>query len=286
MKDWILTSATAIVAVAGLAGAVSAAEPYSSPPVRSSPPRAQIFPAAHAWVNSMRQDAAAPAPARPAIVGHANIGQGGNEQAIVGDHGATIAATAWNGEHQYTGYVYSPGACDHTAPCVDNLWNGYCQRPHRCHLGHHFHRGCGMAMGCSTCNSGCDTGCGCKFGGHFGGCHGLRLHGMKHFGCSSCAAPVCAPACNTCSSGCGFGHGFGHLGHKCRGWFASLCNSCDGGMSCGCADGVESYGAPAGNNPEVVPTPAADAPMAPPPADDAKSARRNTFNRYLPVSFQ
>ncbi len=282
MKDWILASATALVAVTGLAGAASAAEPYSSPPLRGSTPRAQIFPAAHAWVNSMRQETAAAAPARPAIVGHANIGQGSNEQAVAGDHSATIAATAWNGEHQYTGYVYSPGACDHTAPCVDNLWNGYCQRPHRCHLGHghHFHRCCGLATsGCSTCGGG-DTGCGCNFG-HFGGCHGCRLHGLKHFG-GGCS--TCAPGCNTCGGGCHFGH----FGHKCRGWFHSLCNACDGGMSCGCEDGVESYGAPSSNgkSPEVVPTPAADAPMAPPEADDAKSARRNAINRYLPWSIK
>jgi hypothetical protein len=43
-------------------------------------------------------------------------------------------------------------------------------------------------------------------------------------------------------------------------------------------------GAPAGNGPEVVPTPARDLP-SPPPADDAKSARK-TINRYVPWSLK
>jgi hypothetical protein len=272
MKSWICTSAAALVAVAGLAAAASAAEPRSSPPMRGSPARTPVFPTAYSWVNSMRQEAAPPAggPAlRPAIAGSNSIGQGGNERAVVGsaDYGGMIAATAWNGEHQYTGYVYSPGACDHTPPCVDHLWDGYCQRPHRCHPhGHFLHRGCGHGMGCSTCNSGCGNGC------QFGGFHGCRLHGFKHHFCgSSC----CAPACNTCSTGCG--HGCGLFSGKHRGWFASLCDSCDGGMSCGCATPV--------GNAEPIPAPAVDgAPAAPPPADEAKSARG--FKLYIPWSFK
>lgn len=252
--------------------------------MRGSPARTPVFPAAYAWANSMRQEAApAPAPAaggpalRPAIVGANTIGQGGSERGIAGssEYGGTIAATAWNGEHQYTGYVYSPGACDYTPPCVDHLWDGYCQRPHRCHPhGHFLHRGCGHNMGCSTCNSGCGSG-GC----HFGGLHGCRLHGFKHhFAGSSC----CAPVCNTCSTGCGHGLFSG----KHRGWFASLCDSCDGGMSCGCATPVGS--GPAGDAPsngEPIPTPAAeDAPATPPAADEAKSARG--FKLYIPWSIK
>lgn len=288
MKDWILPM-TALLAVASLA---DAAEPWSSPPpnsggLRESPPRAKIFPTAYGWVNSMRQEAAAPVPpplARPAVVGSANIGQASDDRG--GDHGAMIAATAWNHEHQYTGYVYSPGACDHTPPCVDHLWDGYCQRPCRCGAhGHHFHRCCGVATnGCSSCGG--NSGCGCG-GGHgmlFGGCHGCRLHGMKHFG--GCGCSTCAPACNTCGGGCGHGLGLGHFHNKCRSWFNNLCSACDGGMSCGCSDGMNGMmnGAPAGNSPEVVPTPATDLPT-PPAADDAKSARK-TFNRYVPWSLK
>jgi hypothetical protein len=280
MKTWILASATVLVAVAGLA---HGAEPWSSPPNRGSPApaRTKVFPTAHAWVNSMRQEAAAPAPAepalRPAIVGNGNIGQSGNERAVVGngfEHGAMIAATAWNGEHQYTGYVYSPGACDHTPPCVNHLWDGYCQNPCRCRPhGHHFHRGCGHHMGCSTCNSGCNM----------GGCHGCRLHGLRHFGGSSCG---CETACNTCDTGCGHRHGCGLFSGKHRGWFASLCASCDGGMSCGCAAPIGGDALP--SNAEPIPTPATDdkMPPLPPQDDDAKSARRNTINRYLPWSIK
>lgn len=278
MKTWILASATALVAVAGLA---QAAEPWSSPPGRGSPARTPVFPTAHAWVNSMRQEAAVPAPAapalRPAIVGSGNIGQSGNERPTVGnafEHGATIAATAWNGEHQYAGYVYSPGACDYTPPCVDHLWDGYCQNPCRCRTHcHHFHRGCGLNMGCSTCNTGCQSSC------SFGGCHGCRLHGLKHFGGSSCG---CQTGCNTCNTGCG--HGFGGLFAKHRGWFGNLCNACDGGMSCGCAASINGDAPP--SNAEPITNPAGDKAPVPTADDDAKSARRNTINRYLPWSMK
>jgi|GEM_PF-3433232 len=288
MKDWILATTTAFVAVAGLAGAASAAEPWSSPPpksggMRGSSPRAQVFPTAFAWANSMRQEAPLTPVPRPAVAGHAHIGQQSPDERV--DEGATIAATAWNHEHQYNGYVYSPGACDHTPPCVDHLWNGYCQRPHRCFShGHHFHRHCGMRMGgCSSCGDDGGCGCGHGHGALFGGCHGCRLHGHRH--ARSCGAP----ACNTCSSGCGHGLGLGHFGHKCRGWFNNLCNTYDGGMACGCSDGMNGgvieNGKPA-NGPELVPTPATDSDLpTPPPADDAKSARK-TFNRYTPWSLK
>lgn len=280
MKTWILASATALVAVAGLAA--NAAEPWSSPPMRGSPARPQIFPAAHAWVSNLRQETPAP---RPAVVGHANIGQGGHghEQAIVGggiEHGAVAGQSAWNHEHQHVGYVFGPGSCDYTAPCVDHLWDGYCQRPHRCRPhGHHFHRGCGgAASSCGSCNTGCNTGCGMAFGG----LHGCRLHGRRHsHGCGN----SCTATCDTCNTGCGHGLGLGHFAGKCRGWFANLCNSCDGGMSCGCAAAVDNHGGPTGHHPEVVPTPSTDEESAP-MVDDAKSARRPTINRYIPWSLK
>ncbi|WP_254507772.1 hypothetical protein [Anatilimnocola floriformis] len=288
MKDWILATTTALVAVAGLtvySPPASAVEPQ-----REAAPRTKIFPTAYAWASSMRQDAAAPAPAlRPAIAGNNSIGH------VEERGGPMIAETAWNPEHQYAGYVYSPGACDHTPPCVNHLWDGYCQRPHRCNLGHHLHRCCGVATnGCSTCGGGAaissgDSGCGCGGGVSFGGCHGCRLHGTRYFNnpigfggcssCSTCAAP--APVCSSCNTG----YGLGHFGHKCRSWFGNLCNACDGGMSCGCSDGIGGgmIDGGAGNAPEVVPTPAKDVPT--PTADDAKSARK-TINRYVPWSLK
>jgi hypothetical protein len=297
MRTWILASATAVV-LAGLAGVVNAAEPWGPSQVRSSPARTPIFPAAHAWLNSFKQEAApapaaaapAPAPAapgpalRPAITG-LNIGRGSSPATAENGYaeGATIAPTAWNHEHVYSGYIFGPGSCDHTAPCVDHLWDGYCQRPLRCGHGFHFHRhffaGCGHHGGCGTCGA-VSHDCGCHVG-LFSGCHACRLHHLKHkltsvfdVGCHSCgAAEVC---------GCGGPKLFGGL-H--RGWFAGLCNACDGGLSCSCTDSV-----PAGNipgppspEPEAVPKPALSTPPEV-PADDAKSARRTS--RFVSGSLQ
>lgn len=292
MKLWILGPVAALVTVAGLAG--QAAEPWnnqaSNQALRASATRATgartpVFPTAHAWVNSMRQETATPA-RPPAITGN-TIGMGSAAReagdAAVGN-GAVISQSAWNHEHQYTGYVYGPGSCDSTPPCVDHLWDGYCQRPHRCgghHHGRHFRGGCGFAVqGCSSCGtsadvgcaSGCDSGCGVAMK-----CHGCKLHAFKQRFASNCDS--CATSCDTC------GHGHKLFSGKHRGWFASLCDSCDGGMSCGCAASI-------GDGPkgETVPTPAIDmpgeAPAPMPTVDDAKSARRNTINRYIPWSFK
>ncbi|QDU29162.1 hypothetical protein ETAA8_42690 [Anatilimnocola aggregata] len=280
MKSWILASATALVAVAGLAG--HAAEPWSNPQVRSSAARTPVFPAAHAWVNSMRQETAAPtAPAlAPAITGHAGVGMNSPRE-VIGD-GAMISQTSWNHEHQYTGYVFGPGSCDYTPPCVDHLWNGYCQRPHRCHgHGHrhcHLRGSCGIATsGCATCDTGsaasCDSGCGVARS-----CHGCFLHSGRHRYTGLSCGNSCSSCGDACGTGCGHGHGL--FSGKHRGWFANLCNACDGDLSCGCA-------APVGDmsSPESVPTPAADDNAAP-LADDAKSARREMLNRYIPWSLK
>ena len=281
MKTWFYASVTALVAVAGLAGPVAAAEPWTSPAMRGSPARTPVFPAAHARVNSLRQEAAAPAVA-PAITGHAGVGTLSPREEV--GNGAMISQTAWNGEHQYTGYVFGPGSCDHTPPCVDHLWDGYCQRPHRCggHHHHHFRGCCGVQMGygvasggCSTCSTGADVGCatGCGFG--FAKCHGCFLHSGKHrYTGLSCG-------CNTCGDACGGKHGCGLFSGKHRGWFAGLCNACDGGdLGCGCAAPVSGAG-----NLETVPTPAADESGAP-MTDDAKSARKTMINRYIPWSLK
>lgn len=295
MKVWIWAAAT--MAVATATALAPAAEPslplfrFSQPRANDAEPTPAARPVTHlapvrsaAW----RQDkpvpppVAAPAP-MPAISAHSGIGQGG---AAVGSgivaNGAVISQTAWNNEHVYTGYVYGPGSCDYTAPCTDHLWDGYCQRPHRCG-GHgglfHHHRACGYGGGCSTCGvaSSCDVGCSSGCGRHhFGGCHGFRLHGRHcNTGCDSCSSSL--DAC-----GCGHRHFGGHrLFGKCGGWFHNLCNACDGGMSCGCA-------APIGGgslNPETVPTPSIESTPAP-MADDGKSARAPLLNRYFPWSIK
>lgn len=287
MRIWILASAASLAALAGFADAPSAAEPWGAPQ-RSSAARAPIFPAAHAWVNSLKQEVApappAPGPAlRPAIAGN-SIGQGSG--GTPGENGyaagATIAPTAWNHEHVYSGYVFGPGSCDHTPPCVNHLWDGYCQRPCRCGHGLHFQRqcfqGCGGGGGCATCGQasvGCSS---CGGGGHFG-CHACSLHQFKHrlastfdMGCNTCGnscGTTCAPAC-------GCGHKL--FGGLHRGWFGNLCSACDGGMSCGCSDGLGGSAPSALPNspaPELVPKPALNGPPEV-PADDAKSARRST----------
>lgn len=279
MKTWIFASVTALVAVAGLAGPMAAAEPWTSQT------RTPVFPAAQARLAALRQETTAPAVA-PAISGHAGVGTISPREVI--GSGAMISQTAWNGEHQYTGYVFGPGSCDHTPPCVDHLWDGYCQRPHRCgghHHHHHFRGCCGVQMsgcgfasgGCATCSSGADVGCDSGCGGCFGfaKCHGCFLHSGKHrYTGLSCGG------CNTCGDTCGK-HGCGLFSGKHRGWFAGLCNACDGGdLGCGCAAPVGDIG-----HPETVPTPAAEDGEAP-MVDDAKSARKTMLNRYIPWSLK
>jgi hypothetical protein len=289
MKIWMLAAATASVAVAGLA---QAAEPWTLPQLRGSPVNRTPEPTpARIHSTAWRQEAADPAPNRPpapmpAIAGHNGIGAGGG-QAAIGDgvpaQGAVISQTAWNNEHMYTGYVFGPGSCNYTPPCVNHLWDGYCQRPLRCGHHQHGHRlinhqgGCGYSAGCASCGTSyasCNTGCGMS-----SGCHGCRLHG-RHFGglggggsCSTCG--------DVCNGGCGHGHfGRGQLFAKCSGWFNNLCDACDGGMSCSCSTPVN------GNNGEAIPSPTPDNPMPSDMPEDGKSARRTLLNRYVPWSLK
>jgi hypothetical protein len=270
MRTWMWPALAAAVITTNLA---PAAEPWNLPQLRGSP---QGFARNAAW----RQEAATPAPARPpapmpAVTGHSGIGVGSSHSAIGSGvaSGSVISQTAWNNEHIYTGYVFGPGSCDHTPPCIDHLWDGYCQRPRRCghHHGlfHHHGGGCGQSAGCATCGDNvatCDT-----------GCHGFRLHGFRRHGCGmSCST------CDTCSDACGCGGGFGkHFRAKCSGWFNNLCNACDGGMSCGCAAPIGN-----GNGLESLPAPEADSPAPTPAPDEANSARRNLINRYVPWSLK
>jgi hypothetical protein len=172
-SGWIVFSVAALVAVA-----TNAAEP------RLAPPRL-----AKVSVNAARF-AEEPHEAPPAAA---------PRQAPITPHAPVLYRQAswdiWSGTA--TGYVYAPGACDYTPPCVNHLWDGYVQRPHRCypphmHGGCRGQHGCGSCGGCGTCGSGSSCG-----GGH---CSLLkRAHGW-HFGgkvwsggCSSCGdiAPSC-----------------------------------------------------------------------------------------------
>jgi hypothetical protein len=217
----------------------------------------------------------------PAVTGHSGIGWGGNggvQGTMAG--GPVISQTAWNHEHVYNGYVFGPGSCDYTPPCVDHLWDGYCQRPCRCghHHGHRLFNHCGgggHSAGCATCGdnyASCDS-----------GCHGCRLHGRRHHGGCETSVSTCD---NGCDSGCGRGHFGKHMRAKCCGWFNNLCNACDGGMSCGCAAPVGSLnGNGNGNGAESIPAPDPDSPNPAPMPDNGNSARK-MMNRYVPWSLK
>ncbi len=159
----------------------------------------------------------------------------------------------------YNGYVYSPDACDYRPPCIDNLWDGYCQHPHRCD-GFHW----GGLWGCHGCGGGH---CG-HFGRH-GGC-GCG----KSAGCVSCAAkaPDCAiaakpscgaePSCDCGGHGWHAGHHWNGFSHKCRHfWHRTKAHwSCSCGTDVSCACGVDAKGGysaplPAGDQPPPAPLP-------------------------------
>lgn len=83
--------------------------------------------------------------------------------------------------------VYQIGSCDFTPPCVDHLWSGYSQNPHRCNM--HGHHGCGNRYGLGNCAGSCGIG----YGGFCG----------KSHGCTSCGSPACGtPACGTVVPSC------------------------------------------------------------------------------------
>ena len=176
-SGWIVFSFAAAFAVA-----MNAAEP------RLAPPRL-----AKVSVNAARF-AEEPNEAPPAAA---------PRQAPITPHAPVLYRQAswdiWSGTA--TGYVYAPGACDYTPPCVNHLWDGYVQRPHRCYPPHmhgcHGQRGCGSSGGCDTCGSASSCGC----GGHCSllkRAHGWHFGGKVWGGCSSCGdiAPSCAaPSC-------------------------------------------------------------------------------------------
>lgn len=167
----------------------------------------------------------------------------------------------WSGT--YNGYVYSPDACDYRPPCIDHLWDGYCQRPLRCD-GMHF----GL-WGCRSC-------------GHHGGCgHFGHRHGCgKAWGCDSCAAkapdcgmaakPACGaePSCDCSGHGWHLGHHLHGFNHKCRHlWHRTKAHwscACGTDVSCGC--GVDGKGG------SMAPIEVDDMPPAPMPESEEKKA--------------
>ncbi|HEY2413076.1 MAG TPA: hypothetical protein VGI40_12580 [Pirellulaceae bacterium] len=155
------------------------------------------------------------------------------------------------------GYVYSPGACDYSPPCIWNLWGGYFSNPCRCGNHHLLHKHCGCGAGGNMCGGGCNICDPCNAG--CGGGHQCRLfHKMwgNNCGCGvscatascgcaapSCAAPSCgAPTCSSvadcgcCKPLCGKCRPCHHCG-KWSGFMAhwnSGCDSCSSPVSCGC----------------------------------------------------
>jgi hypothetical protein len=126
------------------------------------------------------------------------------------------------------GYVFTPGSCDCSPPCVWDLWTGYSQNPKRCHQGcHSLHRhcGCGDCGRCrlfSRCGSACDVGCAKP----------------------SCTTPSCAEpvSCTTAAADCGCKPVCGrcrhfHVGQRWQGFRAHWtrsCDSCSSPLGCGC----------------------------------------------------
>ena len=181
-SGWIVFSFTALVVALG-----TAAEPRTASPRLL---KTQIVPARLA---SVQQEA----PPAAVITPHAPV------------HYRLATWDIWSGTH--TGYVYTQDACDCRPPCIDGLWDGYEQRPHRCHpISMHSRgmHGCGHCGGHGGCNS---------CGGHarLKRAHGWHFGGKMWGGCSSCgdtapscAAPSCAaPSCAAPS--CGFEGGKG-----------------------------------------------------------------------------
>jgi len=127
------------------------------------------------------------------------------------------------------GYIFGPGSCDCSPPCIWGLWAGYYQHPHRCdpHC-NLLHRHCG----CGHCGQ-----CGAYAGGGSGPC------GSCAKAACGCSAPV---SCTTASTGCGCKPVCGkcrqcHLGwHGFGAHWNRPCGKCSCGMAlgCGCATTV------------------------------------------------
>jgi len=183
---WIVFSLVALGAMAA-----NGAEPSRLPPRLT---RVPVIPARYAAEDQKAEDQK-PAPAAN-VTPHTPV------------HYKLATWDIWSGTS--TGYVYAPGACDYTPPCVNHLWDGYVQMPHRCypptHGGRHGcgHGGCGSCGSCNSCGLGSSCGCGHPsmlrraHGWHFGSKVGCSSCGVIAPSCGqpTCAAPTCAaPSC-------------------------------------------------------------------------------------------
>ena len=157
---WTVFSLAALCAAAS-----TAAEPRKNP---------RLLPTQVVSATLARQDAAAATTPAAPVTPHAPVHY-------------RLAGDIWGGTH--AGYVYAPGSCDYTPPCVNHLWDGYEQRPLRCYppqMHAHGCRGSGGWGGCDSC--GMADSCGCRtkraHAWHFGG---------KMWNCNSCGdiAPSC-----------------------------------------------------------------------------------------------
>lgn len=178
----------------------------------------------------------------------------------------------------YNGYVYAPDVCDYRPPCIDHLWDGYCQHPLRCdglHWGGMWGGRCGH----------------CGIFGHHGRCGKFGHHGCgKSVGCDSCVAkaPDCGiaaksscgaePSCDCGGHGWHIGHHWNGFGHKCRHmWHRTKAHwSCACGTDVGCACGVDAKGG------YSAPLPAGDAPP-PAPLPDAEDQRASLLTEEREV---
>ncbi len=174
----------------------------------------------------------------------------------------------------YNGYVYSPDACDFRPPCIDHLWDGYCQHYARCdglHWGGRFW-GCHHCGGCGLFGRGCHHGCGKS--------HGCDSCAAKTPDCGIAAKPSCGaePSCDCGGHHWHIGHHWNGFGHKCRHmWHRTKAHwSCACGTDVGCACGVDAKGGYA------APLPAGDAPPpAPLPEVDEQRASLETEEREV-----
>jgi hypothetical protein len=135
------------------------------------------------------------------------------------------------------GYIFGPGSCDCSPPCIWQLWAGYYQDPHRCHPGHWMRRNCGnggCGNGCCGCGNGCCNalfGCGKACGAS---CAAAAPACAAPVGCSATASCGSKPVCGKCRQ-C-------HLSGLFHGWTAHWhkpCRSCASPISCGCTTAAE-----------------------------------------------
>lgn len=121
------------------------------------------------------------------------------------------------------GYVYGPGTCDCSPPCIWDLWAGYSMNPLRCRAGMHGCRSGHCRSCCGTVAKNCGVTCGSAT--------------------PSCGAPVSCGApisCGTAVSDCGCKPVCGkcrhfHLGERWRGFTAHWHCGCGTAIGCGAA---------------------------------------------------